>query len=131
MSRLFNKNVHGEPKLCFETKSTKLGIGHFTSISSQFFAKYINRFHKTEVLTVILKGLTCQNLNWIKSYSINHDSFHFILFSICKKKAGNLQLINGNFTTIFGHFFGNYINIFHKTEIKTIILRSLLSQNLV
>ena len=32
--------------------------------------------------------------------------------------------------TIFGHFFGNYINIFHKTEIQTIILRSLVIQNL-
>ena len=69
-------------KLCFETKSTKLGIGHFTSISSQFFANYINRFHKTEVLTVILKDPTCQNLNWIKSYNINHNSFYFLLFSI-------------------------------------------------
>ena len=32
--------------------------------------------------------------------------------------------------TTFGNFFGNYINIFHKTEIQIIILRSLMSQNL-
>jgi hypothetical protein len=38
-------------KLCFETKSTKLGVGHFTSISGHFFANYINSFHKTEVLS--------------------------------------------------------------------------------
>ena len=30
----------------------------------------------------------------------------------------------------FGHFFGNYISIFHKTEIQTVILRCLKSQNL-
>ena len=35
--------------------------------------------------------------------------------------------------TIYDHFwpfFGNYINIFHKTEIQTVILRCLVSQNL-
>ena len=45
-----------QPKLCFETKSTKLEVGHFTSNSGHFLANYINSFHKTEVLTVILKG---------------------------------------------------------------------------
>ena len=34
----------------------------------------------------------------------------------------NLQLINGRFTTISSHFFANYMNIFHKTEVQTIIL---------
>ena len=29
----------------------------------------------------------------------------------------------GQFTTISGHFFGNYINIFHKTEVQMVILR--------
>jgi hypothetical protein len=29
----------------------------------------------------------------------------------------------GHFTTIFGHFFANYIDIFHKTEVLTVILR--------
>ena len=43
-------------KLCFETKSTKLEIGRFTSNSGHCFANYINTFHKTEVLTVILRG---------------------------------------------------------------------------
>ena len=33
----------------FEMKMTKLGVGHFTSIAGQFFANYINSFHKTEV----------------------------------------------------------------------------------
>ena len=29
----------------------------------------------------------------------------------------------GHFTTIFGHFFANYIYIFHKTEVLMVILR--------
>ena len=69
-------------KLCFETKSTKLGVGHFMSISGHFFANFLNSFHKIEVLTVILMGPTCQNLIWIKSYNINHKVFYFLLFSI-------------------------------------------------
>ena len=31
----------------------------------------------------------------------------------------------GHFTTISGHFFANYINIFHKIETQTVILRCL------
>ena len=63
-------------KLCFETKMTKLGVGHFI----RFLV--INSFHKTEVLTVILKGPTCQNLNWIKSYNKNHNFQNLLLSSI-------------------------------------------------
>ena len=31
----------------------------------------------------------------------------------------NLGMLNGRFETTSGHFFANYINIFHKTEVKT------------
>ena len=37
----------------------------------------------------------------------------------------NLLLINGCFTTIPYYFLANYINIFHKIEIHTVILRGL------
>ena len=37
------------------------------------------------------------------------------------KKMTNFEL--GHFTTIFGHFFANYIYIFHKTEVLMVILR--------
>ena len=40
----------------------------FSTISSQFFAIYISIFHKTEVLTIILKCWTGLNHNWFKSY---------------------------------------------------------------
>ena len=117
-------------KLCFETKMTKLGVGHLTSIGRHFFANYISSFHKSEVLTVILKDPTCQNLCWIKSHNIKHNCFLFLLFSICKKKNGDIQLMNSHFLTIFGNFFGDYINIFQKIEIQNIILRCIVSQNL-
>ena len=82
IGRLWIMICRFQPKLCFETKSTKLEVGHFTSISGHFLANYIDSFHKTEVLTVILMGQTCQNLIWIKSYNINHKVFYFLLFSI-------------------------------------------------
>ena len=83
-------------------KMTKLGVGHFTIISGHFFTNYNYRFHKTEILMVILKGLTCQNLKRIKSYDTNHKF-------IC----------NWKFTS-------------HKwpTEIQTVILRCLVNKNL-
>ena len=42
----------------------------FLTISSQFFAIYTNIFHKTKILTVILRCLVCPNLNLIKSYDM-------------------------------------------------------------
>ena len=47
-------------------QNLKLINGHFTTISGHFFANYINNFHKTEVLTVILRCIVCLNLNLIK-----------------------------------------------------------------
>ena len=37
---------------------------HFWS----FFVNYVKNFHKTEVPTVILRYLTCLNLNWISGF---------------------------------------------------------------
>ena len=51
------------------TEKSQLTHGHFTTISGHRFANCINNFHKTEVLTVILRGIVCLNLNWIKSNS--------------------------------------------------------------
>ena len=45
-------------KVLSETKMTKLGVGRFRSISGHFSANYINSFHKTEFLKVILMGQT-------------------------------------------------------------------------
>ena len=50
------------------------------------------------------------------------------IFNFVRKKNWKLIKSNGHFTTNFGHFFGNYINIFQKTEIQTLILKYLVSQ---
>ena len=52
-----------------------------------------------------------------------------VFFNFGRKKIENLSFKNGHFTTISGHLFGNYINIFHKTEIQTVILRCLVCKN--
>ena len=41
----------------------------FTTILSHCSASYIKIFYKTEIQTVILKCLTCLNLNWFKSFN--------------------------------------------------------------
>ena len=40
-----------------------------------------------------------------------------------KKKPGHLCFKNGHFSTISSRFFANYINIFQKTEVQTVIFR--------
>ena len=50
-------------KLRSETKETTLRVGHFTTVSGYTFANYINNFHKTEDLTVILTCTTLKTLH--------------------------------------------------------------------
>ena len=52
--------------------------------------------------------------------------FSYLLFyHFVKQKAENSCLINGHFKTISVHFLANYIDVFHKTEDQTVILRCL------
>ena len=51
--------------------------------------------------------------------------FCFRFFNFVRKKNENFQLINGHFTTIYGHFSVNCNNFFHKAEVQTVILRCL------
>ena len=86
-------------------KMTKLEVDHFTSISGHFLANYISNFHKTEVLTVILKGPSCQNLTWIKSYDINKKGFLLFSFS------------SGNQLSHFQNgYFSKLLCVFHTRE---------------
>ena len=109
---------------------TTLGVGHFKTVSGHFFANCINSFHKTEDLTVILRGPTLffNILIWSKT-SFFASSLLLVFCNFVRKKKENLWLINGHFMTISGHFFANYIKIFHKTEIQTVILRCLVCLN--
>ena len=65
-----------------EMKRTMLGVGQCTAISGHFFDNYINNFHKTEVLTVILVCPIYKNLSWIKIYDINYNFLFVSVFSI-------------------------------------------------
>ena len=53
-----------------------------------------------------------------------------IYFNFGRKNTENLWQLNGHFLTIYGHFYGNYIDIIHKPEIQTVILRCLVCLNL-
>ena len=55
---------------CLPKFATGLNV-HFRTISSHFFANYMNIFHKTEVQSVILRCWTGLKLNWFKSYDTN------------------------------------------------------------
>jgi hypothetical protein len=92
---------------------------HFWS----FFANYINIFQKSEVLTVILRCLTCLNHNLIKTMTKITNAFDSCNFQFWKKKK--LKILVSEMP-IFGHFFGTYVDIFQETEIQTVILRSIL-----
>ena len=66
------------------------GNGHKTAISDHFwpfFANCMVIFHKTEVQTVFLRGLTALNLNWSKSYDSKCKYFHFHFLSDFVKKT--------------------------------------------
>ena len=53
------------------------------------------------------------------------------VLQVWKKKNENSSFKNGHFTNISGLFFGNYMNILHKTEIQTVILRGLVCKILI
>ena len=90
-----------------------------------FFANCMVIFHKTEVQTVILRCLTGLHLDWFRHYGLR-----------CKWRPctclANSQKIATDKWPFYDHiwpFFANYIFIFHKTEVRTIILKCITSLN--
>ena len=64
---------------------------------------------------------------------LRHKTQFFSIPVCCnfvKKTTENLWLINGHLGTISGHFWANYMKIFHKKEVQTVILRCLVCLNL-
>ena len=81
----------------------------------RFFDNFLDIFHKTEVQIVNLRCWKCLNLNRFKSYNTK-----------CKCILPDMvthEMINGLSTTISSHSFNNYLHIFPKTEVQTVILR--------
>ena len=102
---------------------TTLWVGHFST-------NYVKTFFKSKVLKNILKCQTSLNLNWIKIYDIKYNFFWVPWFQIRKEKnLENLWLKNDHFLTLSGLFFLKYMDIFHKTEVQTVILRCLVCLN--
>ena len=58
-----------------------------------------------------------------------HKTQFPVFCNFVKKNTENLWHINGHFRTISGHFLANYMKIFHKKEVQTVILRCLLCLN--
>ena len=131
MLQLFSLISDSPGKLWSEMNRTTLGVGHFKTVSGHFFDICINSFHKTEDLMVILRGLTLFfNILIRPKTSFFAFSLFLVFCNFVRKKKENLWLINGHFMTISGHFFANYMKIFHKTEIQTVVLRCLVCKNL-
>ena len=55
----------------------------------------------------------------------NTKPWKTLLKTLLKGDSQNLRLIDGHFPTLCSHCFANYMNIFHKTEVQTVILRCL------
>ena len=107
-----------------------LGNGPIMTIFGHFSINNINSFHETEDLTVILVCPIYANLNWIKSYDSNYNFCFVSIPQFCKKKNEKLQLVNGRFTTISGHFLAHHTCNFHKTQVQVVILMYITSPNL-
>ena len=64
-----------------------------------------------------------KNLHIVAAFAWNMMNKNIRLLNELETVSQNLQLIYGRFTTISGHFFSNYMNIFHKSEVQMIILK--------
>ena len=96
------------------------------TFSGRFFAICMFIFCKTEVLMIILRCLTGLNLDWFKSYGLR-CSLRLHASSV------NSHKIATDKQPVLDHIWpclANYMFIFHKTEIQTVILRCLMSLNL-
>ena len=98
----------------------------YTTISGHFFAMCIFIFHKTEVHTVILRCWTGLNLDWFKNYGLRCSLRLHASSANSQKIATDKWPCNVHTWS----FFANYMFIFNKTEIQTVILRYLPSLNL-
>ena len=81
---------------------------HDFSINSSFMV--LNFFEFQE------KKLSC----WLQ-YNYRISSYSFLPW--IEGGPQNLRQLDCSFTTISSHFFAIYINIFHKNEVQTVILR--------
>ena len=120
---------------CYHTKDwpvkkvTKVWVGHVTTISGLSLLTTLKSFTNWGAdghfeMHIMSKSQLDQKLQ--------HKSQLFlttVFFNFGRKKMQIYVFLNGHFLTISGHFFASYINIFHITEVQTIILRCLVCLN--
>ena len=75
---------------------------------------------------VIIRGLRDLNLDWVKSYGLRCS------LRPCASSANSQKIATDKWpcNDHTWQFFANYMFIFHKTEMQTVILRCLTSLNL-
>ena len=86
----------------------------FSTISNHFFADHMNIFHKNLVQTVILKWLTCLNLDWIKGYNMKQNKVISFFLQFCIEKAWKFTTQKWPFYDPFWPFFCQLHQIFQK-----------------
>ena len=59
----------------------------------------------------------------------SNSPYHLSTKTYYTKTKHLYSIISGHFTTISGHFFANYINIFYKTRVETVLLKFLTGVN--
>ena len=79
--------------------------------------RFWKSFWRAKHVTILIGSKAIQKTQFVSLPSV---------FNFVRKVFGNIQLLNGHFWP----FFGNYIKIFQKIEIQTVILSCLVSQNL-
>ena len=94
---------------------------------STFWDFFSSKLHKTENETMSFP----KSIFWdfFSSKLILFVLLILLLIVICIKKQTKLWV--GHFMTLSGHFLANYINIFYKIELLTIILMCLTCLNLL
>ena len=87
----------------------------------------IRNFEKSYLLAKYLKlKMKEQSTFIIDNGNDTLLDYDYILYDYGENITGdsqNLGKLNGRFKTTSGHFFVNYINICHKTEVQMVILR--------
>ena len=89
-----------------------------------FFTIWIRKEPSRDWDTTGLSSFWRCNHVLIHASAFSQDSLKYRLF------GNEREFINGRCRIISGNFFANCINIFHKTEVQTVILMWLMGQNL-
>ena len=87
---------------------------HFWPFFANYFSQNLDADSHFERLNVSKSQLD-------QIYDMNYKFFSQVCFLFWKNQTENFSFKNGHLLTICDHFYGNYIHIFHKTEIQTVI----------